>query len=433
VPVTPGRAAASRWLDRWRPLLPLVVAEAVIWFGFGAILPVLPLFVSEQGIDPATLGIVIAAWPAARLVAEPIFGMLADRVGRVPLMVMGLVAGALFAGLPLLAHGAGAFIVLRALSGVAAALYDPAARGYIVDATAPEERGEAFGLYAAFQTSGIFLGPLAGALAAGIVGSTGVVFLLGAAAQATAAIAIARGLRERTHVRAPSIRPLGLGELPPDIPAPEERAVGPRAATAQAPRSLANRDLAAVLCLNFGVYFAGGSWEVVWSLFLTARGYGLGFIGLTVALYGLPALVLSPFVGRRIDRVGVWRFIAAGMLATAAAGVLYPVAPNAVAIIALVLIETVGWTLVGPALYTLVARGSPADRLSTAQGIAGTAGTLGSIIASLAAGRLFAIDQAYPFIAFALVIVGSLFASILVQGLRILRRRDHAGMGGPGP
>ena len=402
-----------------------MVAESAIWFGFGAILPVLPLFVTEQGIDPATLGIVIAAWPAARLVAEPIFGMLADRVGRVPLMILGLAAGAFFAALPILAQGAAAFILLRALSGLAAALYDPAARGYIVDATSPEERGEAFGLYTAFQTSGIFLGPLAGAIAAGIVGSTEVVFLIGAAAQATAAIAIARGLRERVHVQAPGVRPLGLGELPPDVPAPEMSAAGANRSAARAPRSLVNRDLGAALCLSFGVYFAGGAWDVVWSLFLAARGYGLGFIGLTVALYGLPALVLSPIVGRRVDRVGPWRFVVAGMLATAITGVLYPLATNAGAIIGLVLIETVGWTLVGPALYTLVARGSPTDRLSTAQGIAGTAGTLGSIIASLIAGRLFAIDDALPFIAFAIVIVGSLGGAAVVQGPRLLARHRH--------
>ena len=37
-----------------------------------------------------TLGIVIAAWPAARLIGEPVFGWLADRTRRVPLMVVGL-------------------------------------------------------------------------------------------------------------------------------------------------------------------------------------------------------------------------------------------------------------------------------------------------------------------------------------------------------
>ena len=66
-------------------MAPLLVAEFVVWLGFGGLLPVLPLYFTEQGIDLATLGIVIAAWPAARLVSEPIFGWLADRTERVPL------------------------------------------------------------------------------------------------------------------------------------------------------------------------------------------------------------------------------------------------------------------------------------------------------------------------------------------------------------
>ena len=71
------------WLDRWGGILPLLLAEFVVWLGFGGLLPVLPLYFTEQGIDLATLGLVIAAWPAARLVSEPIFGWLADRTARV--------------------------------------------------------------------------------------------------------------------------------------------------------------------------------------------------------------------------------------------------------------------------------------------------------------------------------------------------------------
>ena len=67
----------------------------------------------EQGIDLATLGLVIAAWPAARLISEPIFGWLADRTPRVPLMVIGLVASGVFGALPLVLTGPFAFVVLR--------------------------------------------------------------------------------------------------------------------------------------------------------------------------------------------------------------------------------------------------------------------------------------------------------------------------------
>src|SRR6187399_1821339 len=100
------------WLDRWGDIVPLLAAEFIVWLGFGALLPVLPLFFKENGLDLATLGLVIAAWPAARLVGEPIFGWLADRTARVPLMVIGLVATGIFSGLPLVVSGPLAFFVL---------------------------------------------------------------------------------------------------------------------------------------------------------------------------------------------------------------------------------------------------------------------------------------------------------------------------------
>ena len=151
------------WLDRWGDVVPLLLAEFIVWLGFGALLPVLPLYFTEQGVDLALLGLVIAAWPAARLVGEPIFGYLADRTARVPLMVIGLIATGIFSFLPLVFTGPLAFVVLRAGSGLATALYDPAARGYLTDATPPERRGEAFGLYGAAQMGGLLLGPAIGA------------------------------------------------------------------------------------------------------------------------------------------------------------------------------------------------------------------------------------------------------------------------------
>ena len=41
----------SAWLRRWRPLLPIFGAEMIVMIGFGALLPVLPLYIEEHGID----------------------------------------------------------------------------------------------------------------------------------------------------------------------------------------------------------------------------------------------------------------------------------------------------------------------------------------------------------------------------------------------
>ena len=81
-----------------------------------------------------------------------------------------------------------------------------------------------------------------------------------------------------------------------------------------APRRLLNRGLIAALVINAGGYYAGGTYEVIWSLFLRAPRAGLDLIGLTFAMFGLPVLLLSPFAGRIVDRRGSYRFIVIGCI-----------------------------------------------------------------------------------------------------------------------
>jgi DHA1 family multidrug resistance protein-like MFS transporter len=410
-----GRPAA--WFARWGSIVPLLAAEFIVWLGFGALLPVLPLYFKEQGIDLATLGIVIAAWPAARLIGEPIFGWLADRTARVPLMVVGLVATGIFSALPLVLTGPLAFFVLRGAAGLATALYDPAARGFLTDTTEPARRGEAFGLYGAAQMGGLLFGPAIGAFGAALIGGHGFVFVFGGIAAIVAAVAIALTLRERPpvqrthpapgrdHVEFPHGRRGTSNEPPGDA----------------APASLWNRGLVAVLVLNAGGFFASGTYEVVWSLFLDGLGAGLDLIGLTFAMFGLPILVLSPTAGRLVDSRGVFWFIVLGSLAPFATGLAYPLIPDPRLAVPLILIEATGFAFLNPALYSVVAASSPPGRSATAQGLFGAAGTLGFIIASLMAGYLAEVDIRYPFYLFAAVMLATFILAMAI-GWQVFRR-----------
>jgi MFS family permease len=74
-----------------------------------------------------------------------------------------------------------------------------------------------------------------------------------------------------------------------------------------------------------------------------------------------------------------------------------------------------------PALFSIVAAGSPVGRSSTAQGLFGAAGTLGFVIASLLAGTLAEISIRLPFAVFAVVMTSFTIAAFAVGG-RALRR-----------
>ena len=418
--------AIANWRARWGGIAPLLLAEFIVWLGFGGLLPILPLYFVDQGVDLRTLGIVVAAWPAARLVGEPIFGWLADRTERIPLMMVGLVLAGIFTILPLVITGPVAFIALRAIVGLATAIYDPAARGYLTDATPPERRGEAFGLYGAAQMGGLLLGPAIGAIGADRLGGIGFVFVFAGVAAVVAAVPIARLRREgarRTRTR-PAL-PLDPTEFPPDSPSTTSRAAAAVAADrAQVhapgtPTRLLNRGLMAALVINVGGNFAAGTYDVIWSLFLQSLGAGLGLIGLTFALFGLPILVLSPAAGRLVDRRGSFGFIVVGSILPALMGLLYTRLADPVLAIPLILIEATGFALLIPALYAVVAANSPAGRSSTAQGLFGAAGTVGFIVASLVSGVLAAEDILYPLYVFSAVLTATLVLGIAIGGRQL--------------
>jgi MFS family permease len=424
----PDRLAT--WLERWGGILPLLVAEFVVWLGFGGLLPVLPLYFVEQGIDLATLGLVIAAWPAARLVSEPVFGWLADRTERVPLMVVGLVASGVFGALPLVITGPIAFVLLRAGAGLGAALYDPAARGFLTDATPADRRGEAFGLYGAAQMGGLLLGPSIGAFGAGAFGGIGFVFVFSALTAVVAAAGIALRVREvgverRIH---PTPSP-DRTEFPPDAPFLEARLAGDLASEAERasgadtasspPLRLLNRGLIAAVLINAGGYYAGGTYEVIWSLFLEGLGADLALIGLTFAMFGLPVLVLSPIAGRIVDRRGSLAFIVIGSILPAVCGILYTLIDDPWLAVPLILVEATGFAFLNPALYSVVAANSPRGRSSTTQGLFGAAGTLGFIVASLLAGVLAERSILVPFYVFSAVMVVSLIIGVVIGGRRL--------------
>ena len=435
----------AAWLGRWQTILPLLVAEFVVWLGFGALLPVMPLYFTEHGVSLATLGVVVAAWPAARLVGEPIFGWVADRVPRVPLMVVGNVGAGVFQFLPLVVVGPGPFIVLRALSGLSTSMYDPAARGFIADATPADRRGEAFGLYGAAQMGGLLFGPAIGGLGSAWFGGIAFIFWFGALASFAAAAAIAWRVRETDQAgRHHPIPTVDLTEFRAEAAGVHSRAArdalaeadgradpapgpSPGAGPTTTPTSLRNRLLIAAIVFNLGGNFAAGTYEVVWSLFLDRLGAGLDLIGLTFALFGLPVLLLSPWFGRRVDQGGVVWFLVIGGVLPTVTGLWYTVIGDPVHAVPLILLESSGFAALNPALYAIVAAGSPAGRSSTAQGLYGAAGTIGFVVASLIAGVLAEIDIRLPFWVFAAVMALATVGSLTIGGRRLLRRP----IGGP--
>jgi DHA1 family multidrug resistance protein-like MFS transporter len=417
-----GRDRISAWLERWGPLLPILMAEFIVMLGFGALLPVLPLFVQEQGIDAATLGVIIAGWPIGKLVFEPFGGWWADRHSRKPQMVIGVAIIGLSSLAMLFLTTAVALFLLRFAAGAAAGMYDSAARGTIVDATDEDERGEAFGFYGAFQMGGFVLGPAIGAFAAAIVGGFAFPFVMTGALGLVAAGMLAVAMPSKPHViederfeHHPEVEPpkadvnFGATTIPHVVPKDEP------ASAPQAPlRALMNRVLLAAVVIGFGLQLSFGTYEVIWSIYLIDLGASLEWVGFTFVLFGLPSMIVSPIAGRMVDRRGPMRYIVAAALVVIVSGVIYAIATEVLLPSIVVPIEATATAIMATALFTLVAMGSPQGRSSTAQGIYGASGTVALIIASIAAGALWERDATLPFWFFVVGMIVTLILGLLI-------------------
>ncbi|MEX1296996.1 MAG: MFS transporter [Candidatus Limnocylindrales bacterium] len=414
----------SAWLTRWRPLLPVFAVQMIVTIGFGALLPVLPLYIQEYGIDPSGLGVIVAAWAVAKLMLEPLFGWWADRHSRKPQMVAGLIVLAAVSALPLLFTTFTAFVVLRFLAGAATAAYDPAARGMIVDATEPDERGEAFGFYGSFQIAGFVIGPAIGGVGATIFGGFGFPFVFTSVVAIIGALVLVRYLEPEPHAvespefpHDPEAKPIPAGD---PYSAAEVAVVPTDEPVVQAPlRAVFNRTVVAALILTFGLHLTFGTYEVVWSIYLIALGATVGWVSLTFVIFGIPEMLVGPFAGRLVDRRGPVGVIIVSATVILVAGGVYATATDYIVPTLAVPFEAAATAAMAPALYAMLAHGTPAGRASTAQGLFGATATLALVVASLVAGNLFEIGIGLPFWFF---VVG--LAISVVAGLVLYRSAD---------
>lgn len=123
-----------------------------------------PLYLAAHGRSAAEIGVVAAVYPAVWGVGQLAAGALSDRLGREPLIVVGmLVQGAALALLAVAAGGFGVSLAAAVLLGAGTALVYPVLLAAVSDAVAPLKRARAVGVYRFWRDAGL----VAGALIAG--------------------------------------------------------------------------------------------------------------------------------------------------------------------------------------------------------------------------------------------------------------------------
>jgi MFS family permease len=195
-------------------LLIIFLTVFIDLLGFGMVLPLLPIYAKQFSTDASgvTIGLLMSSFSAMQFLFAPLWGRVSDRVGRRPVILIGLAASVVFYALfgwATVQQSLVLMFVSRIGAGIAGATISTA-QAYIADCTPLEGRAKGMALIGAAFGLGFTFGPLFGYFA--VLNSPGG---LGAgpgyAAAALSAVALALAIAKLPESLQPGAAPSSHG------------------------------------------------------------------------------------------------------------------------------------------------------------------------------------------------------------------------------
>lgn len=131
----------------------------LVFLGIGLIVPVLPVYLKDLGLNGSDLGVLVAAFALAQMVISPFGGTLADKLGKKLIICIGLALFAISEFLFAVSHSFSLLIISRILGGFSAGMVMPGVTGMIADISPGKDKAKNFGYMSAIINSGFILGP----------------------------------------------------------------------------------------------------------------------------------------------------------------------------------------------------------------------------------------------------------------------------------
>jgi DHA1 family multidrug resistance protein-like MFS transporter len=268
------------------------------------LLPFLPIYVQQLGVQSQSAviqwsGIAFGATFLGTALTAPVWGRLADRYGRKPMLIRAAVGMAVVMSLIGIAHNVHQLVGLRLLAGLVGGY--ASASTVMVGTQAPKERaGWALGVLSTGALAGNLIGPLVGGFLPGWLGIRGT-FFAGGAMIAVAALLTIFVVKEdfdpATHSR--------------------PRAAGHVSADSQRMRYPV---IIALLVTAMMVLLANMSIEPVITVYVASLGvpslHLTRVAGIVMACSALGSILTAARLGALADRVGSWNVIVACLILT---------------------------------------------------------------------------------------------------------------------
>ena len=363
-------------------------------FGAHIVAVNLPVYAEEVGIGVAIIGLLIAAYDFAEIIAKPIFGSIADKQGMKKTLLLGI-GVFIAASLLYLVVPARWLLGIRFLQGVGAAALSAVSLA-LVGVYYEQNRGRAYGIYNAIKGAGYVLSPLAGGFI--IAKSNFSYIFIAAAAIGVFAFGLALLL--------PNVKEnISLDDDDDDLSLESFISVF------RDPKLI--RWYAIIVVNMFFVSILFG--------FLPVRVYALHYgtvqTGLILSLVALSYLLIQPVAGYLADRTDVTTTIRIGLILSAISIIAAPFVKDALLILDAV-IAGIGVGIVWTNTDTLVSKLAEEGKLGATMGAAGSFKEFGDMVGPILIGVL----SQFLGLAWGFVICGilGLFSITLIQSKKPL-------------
>jgi multidrug resistance protein len=363
----------------------------IVMLGFSILFPVEPYYARMFGATSQTMGWLMASYSLAQFIFSPLWGRLSDRVGRKPVMLVGLAGYAMAMTLMGLARGIPGLFLGRILAGMLSSATLPTAMAVIADSTTADDRAKGMGILGAAFGLGVIFGPFLG----GVLGAVrlNLPFFVSAGLALLTLVLVALKLPESLHMR--------------------EQTEGEKPASSR--WAAFNQETTGPYLMALVVTFSLAGLETAYP-FLAADRLGLGerSVGYVYAVMGLvAAIVQGGLVGRLKKWIGEERMIPVGLgiSALGMAGIALAHTPVTSAIALSVFGGGNG--LIRPANASLISQRARVGH-GLAIGLLDSMDSMGRILGPVTGGALYYLLDSLPFVSGALLNLLALVAFLLL-------------------
>lgn len=361
------------------PMAILLIIQFLVMVGFGIVIPILPFFVSKLGGGAIALGIFMSAYSIMQFFFAPVWGKLSDRIGRRPVILIGLCGYGLTFLMFGMVNNLYLLISIRALSGMVSSATLPTAMAYLADITEGADRSKGMGMIGAAMGMGMIFGPATG----GLLGhySFSLPFF------------VAGGL-------ALLLLPFTWIFLPESLKQTNTDGSGRK--RAKLTLQVLKDPLFALFSFNFVLSFTMSMFESTFALLAAAKvGFGPRDMGITFAILGIFAVIVQGgLIGKLVKKFGDAKLVNTGSLLCALGLLLIIISADDKSIIFLVsstVIFMVGNSLMVPTSSSLVSKQSTQGQ-GVSLGLFQSFASLGRILGPVTGGALFGLGMGLPYI-----------------------------------